>query len=61
MFGTWGDGGTDPRSAPHCACADGETFEIRYVDAAEASVWASERGFLFGQDDLSTTVTAYLD
>ena len=47
-----------------CACthaADGETFEVRYVDAADAAMWASERGFALNQEDIPPTTLAYFD
>lgn len=62
MISGLGDG--PPAFRPHEHCregADRESFEIRYVDPAEATLWASERGFCFGQDDFSSPVIAYLD
>ncbi len=41
--------------------ADGEVFEIRYVDSQEAALWASERGYLFAQEDLPPAVVTYFD
>jgi hypothetical protein len=40
---------------------DGLTFEIRYVDAAEAASWACERGFVLNPEDLPPTVLSYFD
>ncbi len=56
MFSTSGDGATGLNAGLHhfngIDGAEPETFEIRYVDAAEAAKWASERGYLFTSDDI---------
>ena len=44
---------------PHVA--DGEAFEIRYVDAAEAASCARERGFALNPEDIPPTTLAYFD
>jgi hypothetical protein len=59
MFSTCSDGSPELRAGLHVA--DGEMFEIRYVDPAEAASWASERGFLFSLDDVPPAVVAYFD
>ena len=63
MFSTSGDGATGMSAGLHYFDAvDGaepETFEIRYVDAAEAAMWASERGYLFSPDDIAVRSIAY--
>lgn len=59
MFSTCGEGNGGLGAGLHDA--DGETFEIRYVDPAEAARWAQERGYLFGQEYLPPTMIAYLD
>jgi hypothetical protein len=63
MFRTSGDGATGTsaglRYFPEIDDADGESFEIRYVDAAEAATWASERGYLFPFEDIAVRSIAY--
>lgn len=41
--------------------ADGEIYEIRYVDAAEAATWACERGVSFLYDDMPPPAIGYFD
>jgi hypothetical protein len=63
MFSTSGDGVTAMsaglRYFHELDDAECETFEIRYVDAAEAAMWASERGYLFPSDDIPVRLIAY--
>jgi hypothetical protein len=63
MFSTSGDSFTGSsgglRHFSGIDGADGETFEIRYVDDAEAAMWATERGYLLGPDDITTGLLAY--
>ncbi len=59
MFMT--SGGDSPSADSELPGADGLTFEIRYVDAAEAASWACERGFELNPEDLPPTVLAYFD
>lgn len=60
MFMTSGDGGSAPGTGVYEA--DGETFEIRYVDPAEAELWASERGMSFNHpNDIPPPLIGYFD
>lgn len=63
MFITCGDGPTGVSAGlsyfDAVEGAEPETFEIRYVDAAEAAKWASERGCLFPSDDIAVRLIAY--
>jgi hypothetical protein len=59
MFSISGDGTPDLSAGLHIA--DGETYEIRYVDPGEAARWAAERGYLLCQDDIVTGLIAYSD
>jgi hypothetical protein len=40
---------------------DGETYEIRYVDASDIAMWAGERAFALSPEDIPPSVYAYLD
>ena len=63
MFSTSGNGPTGMSSGLHYIQeidgAEPETFEVRYVDPAEAAMWASERGYLFPSDDIAVRSIAY--
>jgi hypothetical protein len=59
MFKSCGGDGFNADSDLHAA--DELTFEIRYVDAAQAASWACERGFVINQEDLPPTVLTYFD
>ncbi|HEX4430047.1 MAG TPA: hypothetical protein VHZ96_12345 [Frankiaceae bacterium] len=59
MFSNGGGDGSGANSGLHTA--DGETYEIRYVDAAEAASWACDRGFLLNPEDIPPTVLAYFE
>jgi hypothetical protein len=59
MFSISGDGAAEFAAGLHVS--DGETFEVRYVDDAQAAMWACERGYLFSQDDFTIASAAYPD
>ncbi len=62
MTSSFGDGAPALRHEKLCPDgADSGSYEIRYVDTTEAAAWASERGFLFGQDDVLPVLIAYFD
>jgi hypothetical protein len=60
MFST-SDSGQYSVSSAGFHVADGETFEIRYVDSAQAASWACERGFVLNPEDIPPAALAYFD
>jgi len=52
-----GGDGSGPDADLHVA--DGITFEIRYIDTAQAAKWACERGFVLNQEDLPPAALTY--
>lgn len=57
---TSGDGGSVPGARLYEA--DGEIFEIRYVDPVDAALWASERGVIFNHpNDIPPPLIGYFD
>lgn len=59
MIPTPGDASLGMSAGMHVV--DGEPFEIRYVDAAQAALWAGERGCVLSPEDIPPAVYAYLD